>query len=153
MNLTFLLKYIHIFFAAIMIGTTAVNGIMELHAMNKKDTALMAFTMKTVAYLNRIFMLPSLVMLSIFGLWLALHRKFTLTAPWLLISIILTGLLFIAFLLGSRDEEQLGKIAVQALEKNLPPNKDFERGKQRVTWIGGTASALIFVNLYFMVFK
>lgn len=147
------LKYIHILSAMIMIGTTAVNGVLELRSTHRQEAKLSAFTMEVVKLLNFALMLPSLILLPVSGLLLASEAGYSLKAPWLMYSIMLMFALWAAFITGHFVETQMGKFAAKSAEKEEALAAGYFRFARYGTWIGTLATIAALISLYMMVAK
>ena len=158
MNPFIILKYIHILSAIIMTGASIVNGAIEMRAMLRKDINTLAFSMETVEFLNRYLVFPGLVMLPLSGILLALVARYSFTAPWILYSLILMVLLFVAFFTGGRVENELGGLAKNGLLSgkegaDLSASERYKQVTRRISTIGGIASLMILIVLYMMITK
>lgn len=148
-----MLKYIHVLTAIIMIGTTVVNGLIELRTFWRKDSEFSAFSLEIVMLLNNILMLPSLIILPLSGLLLALYVGYPLHSPWLLYSMILAVALLIAFVIGYGMEKRMAQLARKSTEHGEPLNSNYYKVFHRAKWVGMFASIASLTVLYMMIAK
>lgn len=144
---------VHIFAACLMVGATAVNGL--LHAIARRATAPEARPiLASVLRVNRFIMGPSLFLLPASGGWLVLVTGHDPRVPWLLVSILLTALLILAFLLGGRLERRLADSAATAAAAGadaLPTG--YHRVFRQAAPIGAAALVMSIAAIALMVFK
>ena len=94
-----ILKLIHVFAAIIFIGNISVGVFWKMYAQKSKDARIIAFTFKGIIKADRIFTMPSVGILLIFGLGAAGGYYNILTTGWIFWSLILfivSGAVFMA---------------------------------------------------------
>lgn len=152
-DLYLLTKLIHILTMCLMVGATAINGI--LHGMARGASPSQASALlKAVMGINRLIMGPSLLVIPVSGYGLTVLAGYSMTDKWLLISATLSAALIVAYLVGLRLENRLHCIAIHSAAQS---ENDLPDGYNRIFWqaapIGLAALAMSIVALYLMIFK
>lgn len=147
------LKFIHILAATIMVGTTAANGILEMRASRRNEAQFSAFSLGSVMVMNYLLMIPSLVVLPLSGILLALKVGFPLDQPWLAYSIFFTGVLWGAFLIGIYMEWSMKRLATESADENAPLPEKYHWIAKRATLVGFSATGTSLATLYMMIAK
>nr|WP_321483379.1 DUF2269 family protein [uncultured Cohaesibacter sp.] len=147
------LKLVHLFAAILMVGATVINGL--IHNMARKASPARAEAMLSIVLaVNSYFMGPSLLALPLTGgglMWLA---GYDFDALWLLLSIVLSVFLIVAYIFGARLEHRLFEIATSTEctgEPILPAQ--YQRVFRKAAPIGSAALLMSLAALSFMVFK
>ena len=94
-----ILKLIHVFAAIIFIGNITVGVFWKMYAQKSKDAKSIAFTFKGIIKADRIFTMPSVTLLLIFGIGAAGGNFNILTTGWIfwsLVLFIISGAAFMA---------------------------------------------------------
>jgi len=111
------LKLLHILFVIIFVGNITVGVFWKYFAQGTKDPEKIAFTFKGIIKADRIFTMPGVIGLTIFGIGGALHGGLSILGTgWILWSIILfviSGTAFMAKLVPLQRQ-----IATFASDKN-----------------------------------
>ena len=92
--LYFVLKFLHIIGAAVLLGTGAGIAFFMLLAHRQGQPAVVAGVARIVVVADFLFTATAVVMQPITGVWLALHVGYPLTEGWIVLSIalyLLTG--------------------------------------------------------------
>ncbi|MCO6186799.1 DUF2269 family protein [Rhizobium sp. L1K21] len=154
MNSYDILKVIHILSVCLMIGATAINGLLHALVIKGNSPLPASQTLHNIMQVNRLIMAPGFVGIIVSGLWLIQVVGFAVGDVWLLTSIILTAVLILAFGLGYRVEARLERIADTANNEGqhgLPGS--YRRLFGLVTPIGGGATIISIIIVYLMVAK
>lgn len=153
MEVFFVMKLLHIFSVILMVGATVFNGV--LHSQAKEYTPVQsAALLKTVLIINKRFMGPSLVIIPLSGAGMVIALDYDWQALWLFLSIVVTFALLIAFIVGSRIETRLHRIAFEAAahsQKTLPAT--YRSTFAKAAPIGLSALVMCLVVLILMVFR
>ncbi len=149
----FLAKLFHILAVSIMVGATAINGMIHVQAraaVPSEATALL----RAIVQINRLFMGPSLGLILLTGFWLMLILGYDFQAVWLKISIGLTLALILAFVLGAHVENHLHDIATASTaQKDTILPKKYHHVFQMAAPIGLAALVMSIATLILMIFK
>jgi uncharacterized membrane protein len=147
-------KVLHVLSVCAMVGATLSNGLLHSIVNNNGHTSAAVVTLSNIMKINKTLMGPSLALIVLTGGYLVSSIGYSLSNTWLQLSIILTFLLIVAFIVGYVMEERLEKIAMAARDKNndlLP--KSYKNLFFRIVPIGfGATLASIFI-LYLMIVK
>jgi uncharacterized membrane protein len=110
-------KFLHVLSVCAMVGATLCNGL--LHGIVNKNghTSAAVVTLSNIMKINKTLMGPSLALIVLTGGYLVSSIGYSLSNTWLQLSIILTFLLIVAFIVGYVMEERLEKIAMAARDK------------------------------------
>jgi uncharacterized membrane protein len=87
--LYFVLKFVHIVGAAVLLGTGAGIAFFMLLAHRDGKPAVVAGVARIVVIADFVFTATAVVLQPISGVWLALHVGYPLTEGWILVSIVL----------------------------------------------------------------
>ncbi len=148
-----ILKVFHIFCACMMFGATLVNG--WLHLLAKRANASEAATLtRAIMSINHALMAPSLILLPITGVALLTMAGYAAKDLWIALSLILTLVIGLAFLIGIRSEKALCEIAGHAAltrAKILP--QQYHKAFKTTAPIGAIATIGSISILWLMVAK
>ncbi len=150
MELYIIIKFIHILSAALMIGGSTANGIMEINLKkNKKLKKAEEITIiiNQVNLINTKIVFPTLVLLLISGVGLTYIMDIPLLTKWIFISLILFAICFAIYFIGKHNEDNLEKMAVK---KDI---KQMEKSHRYILIFGPLASVVILTILYLMIRK
>lgn len=148
------IEYLHILAAIVMVGTTLTNGLLRMHVDRTDDPRLVAYVSRVVVLFDLVLMLPSLVLLPITGIWLAVRIGYPLDrgfAAWAEVGVVV---LFLLFGPGVWVETKLLRVAESARGQGVTslPAEYWKYSKMAMP-IGFSATALILGILYLMVFR
>ena len=146
-------KSIHFLAVILMVGATVINGL--IHGQAKNSTPLEASALLTAVLLvNRLIVVPSLVIIALSGYWLMTLTGYGLAEKWLSISFVLSITLIAAYLLGLPLERQLHSIANRSatLQVAALPS-EYKRTFLRAAPIGLGALVMSLAALSLMIFK
>lgn len=111
------LKFFHILFVILFLGNITVGVFWKMFGQKSKDPEKIAFAFKGIIKADKVFTMPGVIGIIIFGIGGALHGGFPiLGTSWILWSIILfiiSGITFMAKLVPLQR-----KIAVLASDKD-----------------------------------
>lgn len=96
-----IMKIIHILAAVLFIGNIISALFWKFYAENKKDAQVLAFTFNGIRKSDRLFTMPGVTILILFGVGGALHGGYNLlTTGWILWSEILIVISAVAYMAG-----------------------------------------------------
>ena len=148
-----LVKAIHILAVSLMVGATLINGILHSLAI-RSDAAGAVVLLGGIVTINRWVMGPSFILLPLSGFWMSVDADISLSTFWLLTSIILTGALILAFLVGVPLENGLHRMAQERVaqgKKDLPST--YGISFRKAAPIGGGAALMSLLTIYLMTAK
>ena len=87
--LFFVLKFVHVIGAAVLLGTGAGIAFFMLLAHREGKPAIVAGVARIVVIADFLFTATAVVAQPVTGVWLALHAGYPLTEGWILLSILL----------------------------------------------------------------
>jgi uncharacterized membrane protein len=125
-TLYFVLKYLHVIGASVLLGTGAGIAFFMLMAHLSRNVAGIAAVARIVVIADFVFTATAVVAQPITGVWLAFVAGYPLTEGWIVLSIILyvfTGLFWLPVVWMQMELRRLADAAV-ASGKPLPPRYD-----------------------------
>lgn len=164
-SLSLTTKYLHVLAAIVMVGTSMANGVMRLEANRSRQRWLIAGASSLIMTLNRRLMVPSLILLPVTGLALALTLGTPLGSGWLLSGEVGTAVLWALFVAGFIVERKMELAAAESPDSSgsfgaapaagarAEVPKAYWRAERWGLWIGAVATAVELITLYFMVFR
>jgi uncharacterized membrane protein len=123
MTLYFIIKYLHVLGAIVILGTGTGIAFFMLMAHRSRDPAFIARTSATVVIADMLFTLTAVLLQPVSGGLLMALSATALAEPWLLASLVLyavAGLFWIPVVLMQIEMRNLARTAVAQREK-LPP--------------------------------
>jgi uncharacterized membrane protein len=123
MTLYFVIKYLHVLGAIVILGTGTGIAFFMLMAHQSRDPAFIARTAATVVIADMLFTLTAVVLQPITGALLMMLSATALTERWLMISLGLyavAGLFWVPVIFMQREMRDLARAAV-AQHQSLPP--------------------------------
>jgi uncharacterized membrane protein len=93
-----IMKLLHVLFAALFLGNIIISILWKRHADKTNDKFLMAHTLRGLIKADRVFTMPSVIGLIIFGFGAQGMGPYSLTAGWILWSIVLLIISAAAFM-------------------------------------------------------
>lgn len=126
MELVDLLRWAHVIGATVLLGTGAGIAFFMLMAHRTHDARLIAHTAGTVVLADVVFTASAVIAQPITGFWLAHELGWSLTEPWLLLSLalyVLTGMFWLPVVWIQIRLRDLARTAM-AMNTALPPRYD-----------------------------
>jgi uncharacterized membrane protein len=123
MMLYFLVKYLHVLGAIVILGTGAGIAFFMLMAHRSRDPVFIARTAATVVIADMLFTLSAAILQPVTGGWLMVLSAATLAERWLVTSLGLyavAGLFWVPVILMQIEMRNLARAAV-AHDQPLPP--------------------------------
>jgi len=153
MTLYFLVKYLHVLGAIVILGTGTGIAFFMLMAHRSRDPAFIARTAATVVVADMLFTLGAVVLQPVTGGWLMALSGTTLAERWLVTSLLLyavAGLFWIPVIFMQIEMRDLAVMAV-AQGAPLPPRYFVLFRRWFVFGIPGFGSVMII--LWLMIAK
>jgi uncharacterized membrane protein len=123
MTLYFLVKYLHVLGAIVILGTGTGIAFFMLMAHRSRDTAFLARTAATVVVADMLFTLSAVILQPVTGGWLMALSATTLAERWLATSLLLyvvAGLFWLPVIFMQVEMRDLAQMAL-AQDAPLPP--------------------------------
>ena len=123
MTLYFLVKYLHVLGAIVILGTGSGIAFFMLMAHRSRDAAFIARTAATVVFADMLFTLTAVLLQPVTGGVLMMLSSTGLTEPWLTASLGLyavAGLFWVPVIFMQIEMRDLARLAVENNE-TLPP--------------------------------
>ena len=120
MTLYFLIKYLHVLGAVVILGTGTGIAFFMLMAHRSGDAAFIARTASTVVIADMVFTLTAVLLQPVSGGLLMMLSATAFTERWLLVSLALyavAGLFWVPVIFMQREMRDLARLAA---EKNQP---------------------------------
>jgi uncharacterized membrane protein len=112
----FVLKYLHVIGAAVLLGTGAGIAFFMLRAHLTKDAAVIAGVARIVVLADFLFTATAVIAQPITGVWLAWHVGYSLWDSWIALSIalyIITGAFWLPVVVMQMRMRDLAEVAVK----------------------------------------
>ena len=120
MELVEWLRWAHVLGATVLLGTGAGIAFFMLMAHRTHDPALIAHTAGTVVLADYLFTASAVIAQPVTGVWLAHELGWSLTEPWLLLSLALYVLIGAFWLPVVWIQARLRDLARTAARENAP---------------------------------
>lgn len=146
-----LLRWIHVVGASVLLGTGAGIAFFMLMAHRTRNAALIAHVAGTVVVADALFTATAVVIQPLSGALLAHSTGWSLTTPWILLSIglyVLTGLCWLPVVAIQMRMRDLARAAMTAGE---PLSSDYERLFRCWFGLGIPAFASVLAIVWLMV--
>ncbi|MCP4005078.1 MAG: DUF2269 family protein [bacterium] len=152
MSLYLFLKVIHLLGVSLFAGISFSNGYAASSAVRSGDLARIEFAFDLVARQNRVFLIPSTLILFATGLWMALLTGTPVLSGWLAeVLALYTGLVGLLWL-AVHLEARLHRLSIAAREVGELP-VDFARLMRCWSSLGLLASVGIILMVAIMTAK
>jgi uncharacterized membrane protein len=125
--LYFVLKFLHIIGAAVLLGTGAGIAFFMLLAHRQGQPAVVAGVARIVVVADFLFTATAVVMQPITGVWLALHVGYPLTEGWIVLSIALYLLTGAFWLPVVWMQMRMRDLAIDAAARGAPLPEEYRR--------------------------
>jgi uncharacterized membrane protein len=115
--LYFVLKFVHVIGASVLLGTGAGIAFFMLLAHRSGETTVVAGVARIVVIADFLFTATAVVLQPLTGVWLAIHAGYPLTEGWILLSILLylvTGAFWLPVVWMQMRMRDLAMAAVRA---------------------------------------
>ena len=152
MSLYFVLKFLHVVGAAVLLGTGAGIAFFLYRAERRETPAAVAATLRTVVVADVVFTATAAIAQPITGLLLVYVAGHDITATWIVASLVLYGLVGACWLpvvvIQIRMRDIAGE-AVAAREPTLPPS--YRRLSRAWFWLGWPAFLSVLAIFWLMI--
>lgn len=142
------LKWIHILAAVIALGTNLTYSIWLMRTVNNPDQLL--FTLKTIKLLDDKVANPAYILSLITGLGMVFVSGWSLTTPWLMLSVVLYSVVVVLGLFGYTPT--LNK-QIAIVEGGGIFTEAYTAVARRGTLLGVVLGVLVVSIIFLMVFK
>lgn len=127
MTLFFLLKYLHVIGASVLLGTGAGIAFFMLRAHLTGDVATVASVSRIVVVADYLFTATAVVLQPVTGIALAAIRGYPLTDGWILLSLLLYGFVGAFWLPVVWMQVRMRNLALKALATNEALPRQYHR--------------------------
>jgi uncharacterized membrane protein len=148
-----LTKWLHILSSTVLFGTGAGIAFFFARAQRTREPKIMAAVGREVVLADMVFTATAVVLQPVTGVALALMAGYPLTAPWLLLSFALYGLVGGCWLPVVWLQIRMRDLAIGAAEHDLPLPAVYQRYYRRWFALGCPAFMGVMVIFYLMVAK
>lgn len=146
------LKFFHILFVIMFLGNITVGVFWKIFAQKSKDPDKIAFAFKGIIKADRIFTLPGVIGITIFGFGGAIHGGFPILGTgWILWSIILFTISGVAFMVKLAPLQR--QIAALASDKEKFSWDEYHKLAKQWDFWGFIALVTPFIAVLLMVLK
>jgi uncharacterized membrane protein len=147
-----ILKLLHIIFVIMFLGNITVGVFWKMFAQKTKDPDKIAFAFKGIIKADRIFTMPGVIGITLFGIGAALHGKLPLLGTgWIFWSIVLFIISGIAFMVRLVPLQR--KIAALASDKNNFTWEEYHKLSKEWDLWGAVALITPIIAVIIMVIK
>ena len=153
MTLYFLIKYLHVAGAIVILGTGSGIAFFMLMAHRSRDADFIARTAATVVLADMLFTLTTVILQPISGGLLMMLSSTTLAEGWLVASLVLyaiAGLFWIPVVFVQIEMRDLARAAAAA-DQPLPPR--YFVLFRRWVWCGFPGFGAVIIILWLMIAK
>ena len=127
MTAYFLLKYVHVIGASVLLGTGAGIAFFMLRAHLTGDVAGIASVSRIVVVADYLFTATAVVLQPVTGVALAMIRGYPLTDGWILLSLLLYAFIGAFWLPVVWMQVRMRNLAQEALAANAPLPRQYHR--------------------------
>ena len=153
MTLYFLVKYLHVLGAIVILGTGGGIAFFMLMAHRSRDAAFIARTATTVVIADMLFTLTAVLLQPVSGGVLMMLSSTGFTERWLMTSLGLyavAGLFWVPVIFMQREMRDLARVAA---EKNAPLPPRYVVLFNRWFWFGIPGFGSVMAIVYLMIAK
>lgn len=151
MTLYFLVKFLHILGAIVILGTGTGIAFFMLMAHREGKPAVVAGVARIVVIADFLFTATAVVAQPVTGLWLALHVGYPLTEGWILLSIVLYLVTGAFWLPVVWMQMRMRDLAVEAATGGHPLPPDYHRLFRLWFFFGFPAFAAVLAIFWLMI--
>lgn len=146
-------KLLHILSATILFGTGLGTAFYLWRAHRTGDAHVIAVVARNVVLADWIFTTPSVLLQPLTGLWLLSIMGYSLTTPWIVLSLALFILAGACWLPVVWLQIQMRNMARDAAMKKTPLGKTYQRCFTLWYSLGWPAFGAVLVIYYLMIFR
>jgi len=144
-----IVKFLHVLFAIIAVGTNATYGIW-LARIAKVPQATQSHVLHTIKVLDDRFANPAYVLLGVTGVAMVLLGELRFTTFWIAGGIVLY---VIAIVLGFAVYTPMLRNQIRALETSGPESEEYRRASSNARFIGIIVAVIVVAIVFLMVTK
>src|SRR5437870_10587279 len=144
-----MVKYLHVLFAIIAVGTNATYGIWLARAAGAPQ-ATQSHVLRTIKVLDDRFANPAYVLLAVTGVTMVFVGELRFTTFWIAGGIVLWA---IAVALGFFVYTPMLRNQIHALETAGPESEDYRRYSANARFLGILLALIVVVIVFLMVTK
>jgi len=148
-SLFVIVKFLHVLFAIIAVGTNATYGIWLARAAGAPQ-ATQSHVLRTIKVLDDRFANPAYVLLAVTGITMVLLGDLRFTTFWIAGGIVLY---VIAIALGFAVYTPMLRGQIRALETLGPESEDYRRASSNARFVGILVAVIVLVIVFLMVTK
>jgi uncharacterized membrane protein len=154
-SMTWLLltKWLHIVSSTVLFGTGAGIAFFFVRAQRTRQPKIIAAVSREVVLADMIFTATAVVLQPVTGVALARMADYPLTAPWLVLSFALYGLVGCCWLPVVWLQTRMRDLAIGSAEHDLPLSAAYQRYYRWWLTLGCPAFIAVMVIFYLMVAK
>jgi uncharacterized membrane protein len=149
--LYFILKFLHIIGAAVLLGTGAGIAFFMLLAHRQGEPPVVAGVARIVVIADFLFTATAVVLQPITGVWLALHTGYPLTEGWIVLSLALYVLTGAFWLPVVWMQMRMRDLAVAAAKRGTALPEEYRRLFRAWFVCGFPAFAAVITILWLMI--
>lgn len=149
----FWLKLIHIVSSTLLFGTGLGSAFYMYRADRSGDLAAIVFAARNVVLADWLFTTPAVVIQPLTGFAMAGIAHYSLTAPWIIISLLLYLLTGACWLPVVWLQIKAKQMAEHAFLNNQPLPSRYHRYMRLWFWLGWPAFISVLIIFYLMTFK
>ncbi|KAA0276285.1 MAG: DUF2269 family protein [Chloroflexi bacterium] len=143
-----ILKYVHIVSAIAALGVNITYPLWFFRARNKREA--LVFTLQTIKIIDEWIAIPAYVLLLPSGWWLAAIAGWSLTTPWIFISLVLYTLLSIV---GLAIFTPALKKQIKTAENEGSDTAEYKKIAHRTNTISIALNFVVLVIIFLMIAK
>jgi len=151
MTLYFVLKWLHVIGATVLLGTGAGIAFFMLRAHQTRDPKIIAAVASIVVLADYVFTLSAVIVQPITGIALALVAGYPVTSGWIVASLALyffTGAFWVPVVFMQKKMRDLAR---KAAEENAPPPEEYFRLYRRWFAFGFPAFLAVLAIFWLMI--
>lgn len=148
-----IVKWVHILSATVLFGTGLGSAFYKYMADRHGDLQTIANTNKTVVIADWVFTTPTVILQPITGIILMSLQGYSMTEPWLMLSIALFILAGLCWLYVVYLQISMRNLSLDAIKRSAILSEKYFSQAKRWFWLGVSAFTCIIVVYYLMVFK
>ena len=151
MTLYFVLKWLHVIGATVLLGTGAGIAFFMLRAHQTRDPKIIAAVASIVVLADYVFTLSTVIVQPITGIALALVAGYPVTSGWIVASLALyffTGAFWVPVVFMQKKMRDLAR---KAAEENAPPPEEYFRLYRRWFAFGFPAFLAVLAIFWLMI--
>ncbi len=147
------IKLIHILGAILILGAGMGSAFYLFRANRSREIHSIYFAARNAVLADWIFTLPAVILLPVTGFAMVKKMPFSMTEPWLWVSVILYLIAGAAWLPAVYLQIRMRNLAKEAVDTGMELSPHYWRFERVWFWLGVIAFPSVAAILYLMVFK